>query len=762
MKRLIVLFLSVALSAVCSAQTQQGYVKTRGRLGVNGALIAGKRLPGATVGIKGRNAVNSGKNGTFSFTLPANTFYLTSVQKVGYQLCDREQLNRVYQVSGNPLIIVMDTPDNVLDDKLEAQSKIRQTLQEQLRKKEEELEALRRQQKITQEQFRKQRQELYAAQEKDEKLIAEMAERYSTLDFDQMDEFQRRVATFIQNGELARADSLLNTKGSMEERSKELDRMNEAIKADAEDLAKRQEAHDKSVALKDKTLKDFAADCHSRYEMCLLEHKNDSAAYWLELRAAKDTMNVEWQLWAGNTIEVFLANYKQAFAYYQRALNVALMQYGERHPYVPVCYNKIGILCDSLGNYSLALECFQKSLNGIIELYGENNADAGTRYHNIASIYESLGDYASAQKYEQKALEIDLNVSGENDPDIASCYNGMGIIYCKMGNYPLAMENFQKALKIWEELYGPKNRHAATCYINIGSIYEKQYDYALAMEYHQKALDIRREVYGDNHPDVAATYNSIGVAYCSYYLFDSASSGCDTRAMENFQKALQIRLNVYGENSYYVAESYHNIASVFGLQGDFESQLNYNQKALKILLLVFGDNHPTVATSYNNIAVNFSLQGDVASALEYYRKALDIKLKIYGENHPDVALVYENMGDEYEKQEDLTSALECYQKALKINLNVWGENHPDVSKGYNNVGHVSSALGDYATALECYKRNLTILAMDNGVFYQHHFENKTGLFFDMKEVGAEEKQRIIKAYHQWKKENKENKQNDSL
>lgn len=544
MKRLIVLFLSVALSAVCSAQTQQGYVKTRGRLGVNGALIAGKRLPGATVGIKGRNAVNSGKNGTFSFTLPANTFYLTSVQKVGYQLCDREQLNRVYQVSGNPLIIVMDTPDNVLDDKLEAQSKIRQTLQEQLRKKEEELEALRRQQKITQEQFRKQRQELYAAQEKDEKLIAEMAERYSTLDFDQMDEFQRRVATFIQNGELARADSLLNTKGSMEERSKELDRMNEAIKADAEDLAKRQEAHDKSVALKDKTLKDFAADCHSRYEMCLLEHKNDSAAYWLELRAAKDTMNVEWQLWAGNTIEVFLANYKQAFAYYQRALNVALMQYGERHPYVPVCYNKIGILCDNLGNYSLALECFQKSLNGIIELYGENNADAGTRYHNIASIYESLGDYASAQKYEQKALEIDLNVSGEN--------------------------------------------------------------------------------------------------------------------------------------------------------------------------------------------------------------------------HPDVALVYENMGDEYEKQEDLTSALECYQKALKINLNVWGENHPDVSKGYNNVGHVSSALGDYATALECYKRNLTILAMDNGVFYQHHFENKTGLFFDMKEVGAEEKQRIIKAYHQWKKENKENKQNDSL
>lgn len=427
---------------------------------------------------------------------------------------------------------------------MEAQSKIRQTLQEQLRKKEEELEALRRQQKITQEQFRKQRQELYAAQKKDEKLIAEMAERYSTLDFDQMDEFQRRVATFIQNGELARADSLLNTKGSMEERSKELDRMNEAIKADAEDLAKRQEAHDKSVALKDKTLKDFAADCHSRYEMCLLEHKNDSAAYWLELRAAKDTMNVEWQLWAGNTIEVFLANYKQAFAYYQRALNVALMQYGERHPYVPVCYNKIGILCDNLGNYSLALECFQKSLNGIIELYGENNADAGTRYHNIASIYGFLGDYASAQKYEQKALEIDLNVSGEN--------------------------------------------------------------------------------------------------------------------------------------------------------------------------------------------------------------------------HPDVALVYENMGDEYEKQEDLTSALECYQKALKINLNVWGENHPDVSKGYNNVGHVSSALGDYATALECYKRNLTILAMDNGVFYQHHFENKTGLFFDMKEVGAEEKQRIIKAYHQWKKENKENKQNDSL
>ena len=58
-------------------------------------------------------------------------------------------------------------------------------------------------------------QQLYDDQQNNDKLIADMAKRYSTLDYDQLDEFYRQVSYFIENGELTRADSLLRTRGDI-------------------------------------------------------------------------------------------------------------------------------------------------------------------------------------------------------------------------------------------------------------------------------------------------------------------------------------------------------------------------------------------------------------------------------------------------------------------------------------------------------------------------------------------------------------------
>lgn len=209
MQRLFLIVCLLASVFAVFAQTQHGYVKTRGRMNANGTVVSGTRLTGATITFKGRGSVTSGTDGVFTFAVPNKTFCIISVQKNGYQLYDNDLLGRNYNCSSNDLLVVMDTPDNVLADRLESEKKIRRTLRRQLQDKEDEIEVLKEQQKITEEQYRKQLQELYAAQENNEKLISEMAERYSTLDFDQMDDFQCRVAAYIQNGELARADSLV-------------------------------------------------------------------------------------------------------------------------------------------------------------------------------------------------------------------------------------------------------------------------------------------------------------------------------------------------------------------------------------------------------------------------------------------------------------------------------------------------------------------------------------------------------------------------
>ena len=329
--------------SVVSAQTQRGYVKTRGRLQSDGTIIPGTRLSGATVTLKGNKSVISGANGVFSFAVSNKSFCIINVRKDGYQIYDRDLLGKPHSYSSNDLLVVMDTPDNVLADKLASERKIRRTLQRQLTEKEDEIEALKEQQKITDEQYQKQLEALYKSQENnDEKLISEMAEYYSTIDFDQMNEFQHRVAAFILNGELTRADSLLNTKGNG--REKGTNRENQAVlSANAEELKKRQEKYEKGEALLTKTIEDFAADCYNRADICKNRHDNDSAAYWLRMRADIDTLNIEWQLEAGSFIHDYLSDFTTSLHYYHRALAVAMAQEGENGENVATSYNNIGI-----------------------------------------------------------------------------------------------------------------------------------------------------------------------------------------------------------------------------------------------------------------------------------------------------------------------------------------------------------------------------------------------------------------------------------
>ncbi|WP_294743465.1 hypothetical protein [uncultured Prevotella sp.] len=107
-RNFILHFILLFFATTALAQTQQGYVKTKGRLGSNGAVIHGTPLSGATVTVKGSNAVLSANNGKFSLVIPSNSYYLQSVQKQGYVLTDPDVLSKQYMQSKNPLTIVME------------------------------------------------------------------------------------------------------------------------------------------------------------------------------------------------------------------------------------------------------------------------------------------------------------------------------------------------------------------------------------------------------------------------------------------------------------------------------------------------------------------------------------------------------------------------------------------------------------------------------------------------------------------------------
>ena len=107
MKKLILISLILLIGTWSFAQTQQGYVKTKGRM-VDGKLVPGQGLKGTMVSIKGRTVVLvNADDGAFSFPVAEAQFRLDSVKKKGYQLVDLDLCPKTYKYSSNPLYIIM-------------------------------------------------------------------------------------------------------------------------------------------------------------------------------------------------------------------------------------------------------------------------------------------------------------------------------------------------------------------------------------------------------------------------------------------------------------------------------------------------------------------------------------------------------------------------------------------------------------------------------------------------------------------------------
>ncbi len=500
-KTVLLLFLFAGL--IASAQTQQGFVKTKGRMDAKGNLVPGQGLKGATVSVKGRTHVLvNAESGAFSFPVTEQQFRLDSVKKKGYQLVDKDACPRSYNYSKNPLYIVMETPDQQLQDQLTAERKIRRNLQKQLQEKEDAIETMKAQQKISDEAYRQALQQLYQDQESNEQLIKDMARRYAELDYDQLDDFYRQVSFCIENGELVKADSLLQTKGDVAKQVEEQVQRSQAIHEKETELDKAKAVHAADQA-------ELARRCYSYFETCAARHLNDSAAYYLELRATLDTSNVEWQTEAGLFIANYLADYNTALSHYQTALKQVLATDGLLSPWTAILLDDIGAVSSSIGDYNSALSYHEKALTITRQLFGDDDPETASCYNNMGSAHYYLGAAEKALDYHNKALEIRKNFYGERHPLVATDYNNIGTVYSNQGDYEKALTYLGKALDIWKSTLGDSHPDVAQCYNNIGVVYFQQGDYAKSLEYFKKALAILKPALGDRHPDVTVTQDII-------------------------------------------------------------------------------------------------------------------------------------------------------------------------------------------------------------------------------------------------------------
>ena len=666
MKRNIWVSLLLLMSVLSSAQTQQGYVKTKGRLGNNGSVIAGTRLSGATVTVKGGNAVLSGNNGTFSLSLPNNnSFFLQNVQKQGYVLTDPDVLSKQYAYSKNPLVLVLETPDQQTDDRLAAERKIRKTLQRQLQEREDEIEALKEQNKLSEEEYRKQLQDIYDQQESNEKLISEMAERYSKTDFDLVDDFNRRISDCIINGRLTEADSLLNTKGDINSRAAQLRQHQETNAQVEQEIKKKQKKLEKSKAMTQKELEELAQDCYSKFEIFKIKHQNDSAAHYIELRASLDTANIEWQLYVSRYLREYVGNYKMAYEWGLKSLQRAIFLYGKKSRIVEKCYTELGMAHEGMGDYISALHDYTESLKICEHIYGSIHPDVAVRHADIGMIYSNMGKYKEANIEYNKALMI-VDTVKQNFEEKSFIYNGLGLLYENLEKYEEALNNQKKALDADTAFYGLKHPNLVTRYNNLGTVHYGLGDFDAALTYFNKALDLAKTLYVDTHPAVATALNNIGVIHYSNKEYSNA--------LTYFNQVLSVRLNILDEKHPDVAATYLNIGNAYSGLEQYEESEKFLRKSLDIKSIVYGEDNPELSGGYNSLGMTLLKQKKYSQAQSYFEKALKIRINTYGNRSPKVSLCYGNLGRLYKEIGEKNKAIKYFNNAISS----LPDNHPNV------------------------------------------------------------------------------------
>ena len=564
MRRLLLFAVIVCLPLILSAQIQQGYVKTKGRM-VNGQHVAGKGLPGATVNIQGGNSVGvKNANGSFSFAVPAKTYMVQSVQKKGYELVDADAVSKPYQHSANPLYLVMETPEQQMQDKLDAERKLRRTLQRQLQQREDEIDAMH----ATVEEKQRLLQQLYKDQENNEKLIADMAKEYSQMDYDQMDSLNQHISDAILNGRLMEADSLLRSKGDMKGRIAEIRKEQQAEAQEERELAQRQENLEISKEGTKKKLEDIAVDCYKFFDRFKLENQHDSASYYIELRAVLDTTNAEWQFDAARYFQK-QNQFRKSRIYYERALEIcrrlSLSNPQAYDPDVAMTLNNLAILYSDTQRLSESELMYKEALEIRRRLAQSNpqayDPDVAQTLNNLAHLYQKTKCFSESELMYKEALEIRRRLAQFNpqayEPDVAQTLNNLAALYYKTQCFTESEAMYKEALEIRRRLV-QSNPQAYEPYVaqtlkNLADLYYKTQRFTEGEAEYKEALEIYHRLAQSNpqayDPDVAQIQYRIGLL--------KMDMKCYEEAIPPFEEVLNIDRRIFKTNPAWI-QRYEN------------------------------------------------------------------------------------------------------------------------------------------------------------------------------------------------------------
>ena len=643
MKRTLSVLFAVLLTVItASAQIQNGYVRSQG----TSYNRTGSPLKGARVFVKGLNGSKvTATNGTFNFNLGGGKtqFSINTVTLKGYTLL--APLPPAYNVGKATVEIVMQSRE----ERIQNEARISKIIEERITKSydaktkelqkkiaalEKALSDKKRNSNELESQIRSLKEQLGNLDNqymKRNELIDKMVEEYVNLDYATMNNRKAELCSYIESGELEKADSLLNTIDIYKE-------MND-IKTLNRDIEEKESMLEKEKEIRKNKIETACMYWRGKYNIAIQNMQYDSAAVYIRNLADVDTCNFE------NVFDC--ANYLHKQNYFKEA---------------EVYYNKI-------------LKTEQE--NQLI-----SNYQIAELYNNLAILYSTTQRFKESEKMHKEAIQICERLAKENpkayESVLAKSYNNLANIYSGTQRFKESEDMFKAAIQICERLAKENpmvyELDLATSYSNLGTLYSGTQRFKESEDMFKAAIQIYERLAKENpkayEANLATSYNNLGNLYSDTQRFKE-SEDMHKAAIQIYERLAKENPKAYEAA---LAKSYNNLANLYRDTQKFKESEDIYKVAIQIYERLAKENpmvyESDLATSYSNLGILYINTQRFKESEDIYKVAIQIYERLYNNNPQEyqglLALNYYFLGTlmtENNKQDD---AIEAFEHSVKL------------------------------------------------------------------------------------------------
>ena len=685
MKRtLSVLFALLLTGITASAQIQNGYVRSQG----TSYNRTGSPLKGARVFVKGLNGAKvTATNGTFNFNLGGGKtqFSINTVTLKGYTLL--APLPPAYNVGKATVEIVMQSRE----ERIQNEARISKIIEERItksydaktkelqkkiaalekvladkKKKSDELESQIRS-------LKEQMGNLDNQYMKRNELIDKMVEEYVNLDYATMDNRKVELCSYIESGELEKADSLLNTIDIYKE-------MND-IKTLNRDIEEKESMLEKEKEIRKNKIETACMYWRGKYNIAIQNMQYDSAAVYIKNLADVDTCNFNNVFDCANYLKE--QNYfKEAEEYYIKILKAEQKNQLISNNQIAVLYNNLAVLYKNTQH----LKESENILKTAIKLAKENpmayEQELASLYNNLANLYSNTQRFKESEEMYKEAIEIQEQLAKEkpkaDKQELSRLYDNLASLYSDTQRFKESEEMYKEAIEIQERLAkeNPKvyEKELAMLYNNLALLYSDTQRFKESEMMYKAAIEIQERLTKENpkayEQELARSYNNLAVLYSNTERLKE-SEEMNKAAIQIYERLAKENPKVYEKN---LAMSYYNLANIYRDTQQFKEGEEMQKAAIQIYERLAKENpkayNSDLATSYSNLAVLYYYTQQFKESEEINKAAIRIYERLYNNNPQKyqglLAFNYYCLGTlmtENNKQDD---AIEAFEHSVKL------------------------------------------------------------------------------------------------